>query len=64
MPHLFEKIVMRTKHFFLFPVTKVSFENYISEIIPGRDRTWGGIIILTVKTQRDNFIPELNIYYY
>ena len=27
---------------FLFPVTKVSFESYISEIIPGRDRTWGG----------------------
>ena len=64
MPYLIEKIVMQKILIFLCPVTKVSFETYTSQIIPGRDRTWSGIIILTVKTQRDNFIPESRIYYY
>ena len=49
---------------FLFPVTKVSFETYTSQIIPGRDRTWSGMIILIVKTQRDKFGPESKKYYY
>ena len=58
MPHLFEKIIMRNL-IFLFPVTKVSFETYTSQIIPGRDRTWSGMIILIVKTQRDNFTSRI-----
>jgi len=45
---------------FLISVTKVSFENSIIEIIPGRDFQLGGIIILPIKSQWDNFAPGLN----
>jgi hypothetical protein len=40
---------------FLISVTKVSFENRSIEISPERDFKMGGIIILLIKNQWDNF---------
>ena len=45
-------------------MTKVSCETNEPEIIPTRDDCNAGCLFRPIKHRRDNFSPELNIYYY
>ena len=46
---------------FLISVTKVSCQICSSDIIPGWDFQEGGIIILPIKNQWDNFAPRTKL---